>query len=139
MLNLQNKVIVRTDGGANPNPGRAGIAFTIEKNGKLKCAYCEVVEGKITNNEAEYMALLKALEFVSKNFPDSEVLVLSDSQLIVRQMNGEYKVKAKNLLKIKWNIDKLKEKMNFKIEWNGRKENKLADHLVRLVRGEIDV
>jgi len=130
---------VRTDGGSNPNPGRAGIAFTVERDGRLKCAYCEVVEGKITNNEAEYLALLKALQFVSKNFPDSEVLVLSDSQLIVRQIKGEYKVRSKNLLKIKRDIDELIGRMNFKIEWNGRQENKLADHLVRLARGEIDV
>ncbi len=130
---------MRTDGGSNPNPGRAGIAFTVERDGRLKCAYCEVVEGKITNNEAEYLALLKALQFVSKNFPDSEVLVLSDSQLIVRQIKGEYKVRSKNLLKIKRDIDELIGRMNFKIEWNGRQENKLADHLVRLARGEIDV
>ncbi|BBJ28896.1 ribonuclease H [Athalassotoga saccharophila] len=136
---MRDKVVVRTDGGSNPNPGRAGIAFTIEKDGKLKCAYCEVVEGKITNNEAEYIALFKALDFVSKNFPDSEILVLSDSQLMVRQMKGEYRVRSKNLLKIKRDVDELIEKMNFKIEWNGRNENKLADHLVRLVRGEIDV
>ena len=139
MLNLRDKIIVRTDGGSNPNPGRAGIAFTVERDGRLKCAYCEVVEGKITNNEAEYLALLKALQFVSKNFPDSEVLVLSDSQLIVRQIKGEYKVRSKNLLKIKRDIDELIGRMNFKIEWNGRQENKLADHLVRLARGEIDV
>ncbi|MGC8636614.1 MAG: ribonuclease HI family protein [Athalassotoga sp.] len=136
---MRDKIIVRTDGGSNPNPGRAGIAFTVERDGRLKCAYCEVVEGKITNNEAEYLALLKALQFVSKNFPDSEVLVLSDSQLIVRQMKGEYKVRSKNLLKIKYDIDELIGRMNFKIEWNGRQENKLADHLVRLARGEIDV
>lgn len=138
MLNVSDKITVRVDGGANPNPGNAGIAFTIEKEGKIRYLYSEFID-YATNNEAEYLALVKALEFVKENFPKAKLLVLSDSQLMVRQLNGEYKIRSKKLCKLKEKIDELLGQMDFEIKWNERKENKLADYLVRLIRGEINV
>jgi len=135
---VSDDIIVRTDGGSNPNPGPAGIAFVIEENGKLKCAHCEYI-GVATNNEAEYMAILMALEYLKDHFPGKHIRIISDSQLVINQMKGEYKVKADNLLSIKKEIDKLSKKMRLEFEWNERKENKIADRLVRFARGEMEI
>ena len=131
-------IVVRTDGGSNPNPGPSGVAFTVEEKGKLKCAHCEYIE-MATNNEAEYIAIVMALEYLKAHFPKKRVKILSDSQLVISQMKGEYKVKANNLLSIREKIDDLLKGMKVEFEWNERKENKIADRLVRFVRGEIGI
>ncbi len=135
MSNVSDDIIVRTDGGSNPNPGPTGIAFVVEENGKIRCAHCEYI-GIATNNEAEYIAILMALEYSKVHFPRKSIRILSDSQLVVSQMKGEYKVKANNLLSIREKIVELSKGMKVEFEWNERKENKIADFLVRFVRGE---
>jgi len=97
------KLKVFTDGGARGNPGVAGYGVVIEDENK------KVVfeEGKFlgikTNNEAEYMGLIGALNWIDENMPEAEVEINSDSQLIVRQMKGIYKVKADHLKKL-WQV-----------------------------------
>ncbi len=135
MSSVSDDIIVRTDGGSNPNPGPAGSAFIVEEDGKIRCAHCEYI-GIATNNEAEYMAILMALEYLKTHFSQKNIKILSDSQLVVRQMKGEYKVKAGNLLSIREKIYELSKGMKVEFEWNERKENKIADLLVRFVRGE---
>ena len=88
---------LRTDGASRGNPGPAGIGAVIEVDGTGErielCAYI----GEATNNVAEYRALLLALAEAEKLSPAS-LTVRSDSELLVRQLNGEYKVKS-SLLK----------------------------------------
>lgn len=97
------KIKVFTDGGARGNPGVAGYGVHIEDENK-KILF---EEGKFlgikTNNEAEYMGLIGALEWIDKNAADSEIEINSDSQLLVRQMKGIYKVKAVHLKKL-WGV-----------------------------------
>ncbi|PIU73609.1 ribonuclease H [Candidatus Shapirobacteria bacterium CG06_land_8_20_14_3_00_40_12] len=90
------RIKVFTDGGARGNPGRAGCGVVV-KDEKEKIIYEESkFLGVKTNNEAEYLGLITALTWIN-NQSDPEVELYSDSELLVRQMRGEYKVKATNL------------------------------------------
>ena len=89
-------VILYTDGGARGNPGPAGYGIRIEQpDGTLVDEFYESI-GVATNNVAEYRALLAALEW-AKQHGHTDVLVRSDSKLLVEQMLGRYKVKHPGL------------------------------------------
>ncbi|MGH7141469.1 MAG: ribonuclease HI family protein [Minisyncoccia bacterium] len=95
------KITMYTDGGArgNPGPAGAGAALFDEKGNVLR----EISDylGETTNNVAEYEALIRALEAVKKitgsDFSQTEIAVHMDSELVVRQIEGRYKVKAPEL------------------------------------------
>ncbi len=89
-------LVLRTDGASRGNPGHAGIGAVIEAEGSGdRLEFCAYI-GRATNNVAEYRALLLGLDEVEKLAPAS-LTVLSDSELLVRQLSGEYKVKSANL------------------------------------------
>lgn len=86
------KVIIFTDGAAEPNPGPAAIGATIkDEQGKLITTISQGI-GRATNNQAEYRAVIAALESAIK-LGASHVELRSDSELLVRQINGQYRVK----------------------------------------------
>lgn len=91
-----NKLIIHTDGGARGNPGPAGIGVVIETDeGDLVEEYQGYI-GETTNNQAEYQAVVKAFELLEKH--NTEVLdFFLDSELVVKQLKGEYKVKNQDL------------------------------------------
>ncbi|MSR31504.1 MAG: ribonuclease HI family protein [Gemmataceae bacterium] len=87
---------IHTDGASRGNPGDASFAFLVRKNGSiLKEDYGCL--GTLTNNQAEYTALVRALDFILKVYPKENVLIHSDSELMVKQVNGEYRVKSGDL------------------------------------------
>ncbi len=87
-----NKAIVHVDGGARGNPGPAAAACVISTpDGDVVAEHAELL-GRATNNVAEYRALLLGLER-AKELGVSEVEVVNDSELIAKQINGQYKVK----------------------------------------------
>jgi probable phosphoglycerate mutase len=89
-------IIAYTDGGARGNPGRAGFGVRIERaDGTLVDELHESI-GIATNNVAEYRGLIAALEW-ARAHGETEVLVRSDSLLLVQQMLGNYKVKHPGL------------------------------------------
>lgn len=90
-------VTARTDGASRGNPGPAGIGVVLEVDGDSRPIECSEYIGEATNNVAEYRALLLALSEAEKLSPSS-LTILSDSELLVRQLNGEYRVKS-DLLK----------------------------------------
>ncbi|MDE2071208.1 MAG: ribonuclease HI family protein [Patescibacteria group bacterium] len=94
------KLIVYTDGGARGNPGPAGIGVVITDEQGVVLHECNAYIGETTNNVAEYEALIRALEDLQM-FGDVlrtvPVEVRMDSELIVRQMQGAYKVKEPSL------------------------------------------
>ncbi|WKZ25348.1 MAG: ribonuclease HI family protein [bacterium] len=129
------------DGGSRGNPGPSASAFVVVDDSK-KIEYSESKYlGINTNNVAEYAAVLMAVEWLIK-LPvvneNSSVVVNLDSQLVERQLNGFYKVKNKNLVKIFNDIKTLIKKYNLKIvfQWGYREKNVLADSLVNK---ELDV
>jgi len=91
------KLKVFTDGGARGNPGIAGYGVYIEDENKKIIFEESKFLGIKTNNEAEYMGLIGALTWIDENAPETEIEINSDSQLLVRQMKGIYKVKAIHL------------------------------------------
>jgi len=94
---MSGGVTVRVDGASRGNPGHAGIGAIVEfDDGRSPVELCSYI-GKTTNNVAEYRALLLALEEASRLAPSGHLTVYSDSELLVRQLNGQYKVKAEHL------------------------------------------
>jgi ribonuclease HI len=131
------KIIVYTDGGSKGNPGPGGIGVVVynEKEQIIK-KYSHSL-GKVTNNQAEYQAVIFALKkikllFGKKKTKDIEVLIKTDSQLLARQLNGEYKIldeKIQPLFIEIWNL-----KFDFgKVEFENipREKNQEADELVK--------
>jgi len=87
--------VLRTDGGSRGNPGPAGAGFVIERDGEIICRAGRYL-GEHTNNVAEYEALIWGLENVlAAGF--AQVTVYADSELLVKQINGQYRVKNAGL------------------------------------------
>lgn len=102
MVEKFDKFIIYTDGGARGNPGPAGVGAVIynpsASSGQAMERVAEVSEyiGETTNNQAEYRAVIFALEKIRK-FKVEELNFFLDSELVVKQLNREYKVKNKDL------------------------------------------
>lgn len=93
---MQRKIIVFSDGAARGNPGPAGAGAQIKNaNGEVLAEVSEYL-GETTNNVAEYKALILALERALEYKPE-EIEINADSELMVKQLNGEYKVKNEGL------------------------------------------
>lgn len=130
------KITIYTDGGSRGNPGPSGIGvvYVNEKNQTIKeCS--EYLGDKLTNNEAEYKAVIFALKkfkalFGKEVAKKSEVEVKSDSELMVKQLNGEFKVINENIQPLFLNIWNLKtEFLKVKFKQIPREKNKDADRL----------
>ncbi|GJQ26294.1 MAG: ribonuclease H [Phycisphaerae bacterium] len=123
------RLVIYTDGGARGNPGPAGAGVSIcdeAGNPKYEAGY---FLGHTTNNVAEYTGLLRALD-VAVAAGATAVLVKSDSELMVRQLNGEYRVKSENLKDI---FDAIMKKLRAIGDWKVthvyRESNERADEL----------
>jgi len=90
------ELVIYTDGGSRGNPGSAGCGFVIEDSAGEEICSKGVYLGKCTNNVAEYQGLIKALEEIDKP-SECSVKIFCDSQLMERQINGQYKVKSPNI------------------------------------------
>ena len=98
---MKNKIIIHTDGGSRGNPGPAAVGVVIEGDLVGKKEFGEYI-GETTNNEAEYRAVIFALKKLkpllgSNKCKESSVEFLLDSELVVKQLNKEYKLKDKNI------------------------------------------
>jgi ribonuclease HI len=87
---------VYTDGASRGNPGDAAFAYVIRRDSQPVIEKAECL-GQMTNNQAEYIALIRALEHALELGPQHRVILHSDSELMVKQMNGEYRVKNEEL------------------------------------------
>jgi ribonuclease HI len=124
------KIVIYTDGGSRGNPGPAAIGVVIDGR-----EYAEYI-GRATNNEAEYRAVIFALKktkalFGKKAVKSLEAEIRSDSELLIRQLRGEYKIlepRIQQLFLEIWNL-----KIDFgKVVFTliSREKNKEADRLV---------
>lgn len=128
LLTMQLKIF--TDGGARGNPGPAAIGVVIyDKNDKILFKRGKYI-GETTNNQAEYQAIVLALE-KSASLKAAELEFFLDSELVVKQLAGEYKVRDENLakqfLKV-WNLKNKFKKVTFRHV--RREKNTVADALV---------
>jgi ribonuclease HI len=121
---------IHTDGASRGNPGAAAFAYVISRSGQpaIESAGCL---GKMTNNQAEYTALVRALEHALRLGADHHVLVKSDSELMVKQMRGEYKVKNEDLRDLYEQARRLAGQFTGRVtlEHVRRDQNKRADQL----------
>lgn len=132
---MQNdSLIIHTDGGSRGNPGVAACAFTADLNGKKLQEESEFL-GITTNNVAEYSGVILALKWILENgdkLSYENIIFFLDSELVVRQLTGVYKIKKPELqelsLIIKNNIAEINKKIFFKNV--PREQNKSADFLV---------
>lgn len=130
-----NKIIVHSDGGARGNPGPAAIGVVIEKeNGEMIEEISEAI-GDTTNNIAEYTAVLRGLQVLEVLFgakvSEMEVDWRLDSELVVKQLAGEYKVKNPGLRPLFEEIRDLRARFpKLTLKHVRREENKEADRLV---------
>jgi ribonuclease HI len=124
------KATLHTDGGSRGNPGPAAYAFVLEtEDGTVLDARGETI-GVATNNVAEYSALVAGLEAASRAGVD-ELEVVSDSELLVKQMRGEYKVKNAALRELSVEAARLAREIGT-VAYRAvrREQNELADSLV---------
>lgn len=119
-----------TDGGARGNPGPAAYGYVIEgEDGTVLAAHGEKI-GVATNNVAEYSALIAGLE-KALELGERDVTVVSDSELLVKQMNGEYRVKNEALRELSLRAAGLARQIgSVRYTHVRRHHNELADSLV---------
>lgn len=125
-----NKLFLYTDGGSRGNPGPAGIGVVILDSNKKKLKEINKYIGEATNNIAEYSAVIYGLEEASALGAD-EIVLYVDSELVAKQMNGEYRVKDDGIKPLfEKAVKVLKSFKSFEIEHIERSKNKEADKLV---------
>jgi ribonuclease HI len=126
-------LLAYTDGASRGNPGESGIGIIVKTpQGELVFSEYGYI-GRTTNNLAEYSALLALIKRAMK-LQCKQLIVHSDSELMVRQMNGEYKVKDQEILKLRHKIEALLKRCSFEVEIRHipRSENTEADKLANL-------
>lgn len=117
------RLLINVDGGSRGNPGPAGAGVTVRDEAD-RCLYeAGFFLGRMTNNQAEYHGLLKALEFVARSRA-AEVCIQADSELLVRQINGDYRVRNAKLIDLyetamaglcsigKWSVQHVRREFN---------------------------
>lgn len=133
-------ITIHSDGGARGNPGPAAAAFIIKDSSGKIIASRGVYLGKTTNNQAEYLSVVNALAWFSANFgrldpTPQTVIYYLDSELVVKQLRGGYKIKSPGLVKLASQVKNLESKIDCQINYQhvSRIKNKPADHLVNQI------
>lgn len=123
------RATVHFDGASSGNPGKAGAGAIVEIGGRQERLSKSL--GRATNNEAEYEALILGLRF-AKAQGALEVAVRGDSQLVIRQLEGRYKVRAENLRPLYQQARALLDGFDeVDLAWLAREGNEAADDAAR--------
>ncbi len=127
-----NRVVIHADGAAKPNPGPAAIGATIkDEQGRVMASISQSI-GRATNNQAEYRAIIAALE-KAIGLGAKQVDIKLDSQLVVRQISGRYRVKSAALKPLYQQVKHLQGLVEgFTITHIPRQQNREADNLAYL-------
>ena len=130
-------IVVHTDGASRGNPGPAAIAYVIEGLAADPIEFAQTI-GQTSNNQAEYRAMVAAIEKISLDLNEpAAVNCFADSELMVKQLNGEYRVKDALLKPHYQRITGLVDQLNRRhcpVEFTAirREQNKRADELANL-------
>jgi len=125
-------IYTNSDGGCRGNPGPGAIGVIIRRDDDVIMKYAQKIGNYLTNNICEYEALIKALE-LAKKVTDKEITCILDSELVVKQLLGEYKVKNPKLLELFLKVHKLIdgfEKVSFKHASRWDENQQLADKIL---------
>ena len=130
MNSKTTQIIVYTDGASRGNPGPAAAGFVLNDSDGAQLQAKAFFMGQATNNVAEYTAVIKALE-VAKQLDAEQILLFSDSELLVRQVNGRYRVKSQLLKPLfQQTIALLGEFKQWQVKHINREKNRQADSVV---------
>lgn len=137
---MKETITIQFDGGSRGNPGPAGIGIVLRAEDGTPLVTLGKYIGRATNNVAEYRALItglqKAMELGAK-----KIIIRGDSELIIRQMNGTYRVKNADMKQLWDEAQRLYRQFDeARIEHNYREKNELADRLANLAmdrKGEV--
>lgn len=130
---MSNRISVYFDGASRGNPGQAGAGAVVkDKDGEILGKVSSYL-GKKTNNQAEYLAVMLALDFINDN-PDiksNDIILIGDSQLVIKQLIGEYKIKNEGLKDLYWQIREKVLTLGLNIDYKHipREKNQLADEM----------
>jgi ribonuclease HI len=137
---MDDVLTLNFDGGSRGNPGPAGIGVVVSASDGTPLVTLGRFLGPATNNVAEYTALIVAMEEAHK-LGAKKIIIRGDSELIIKQMRGEYRVKNPDLKKLYDRAQTLLRKFaHAKLEHNLRDKNELADKLANLAmnrKGEV--
>jgi ribonuclease HI len=125
-----NDLIAFVDGGSHGNPGPSGIGVIVENSAGETIRIAKWI-GERDNNVAEYLALLEALQH-AQSVSARSLRVFSDSEIVVRQMTGEYTCRSPRLYLLNWICRKLARGLEFSIAHIGRELNQEANQLANL-------
>jgi ribonuclease HI len=133
MSKVQSKATFYIDGASRGNPGKAAIGVVITNPNGTKDTFSQALDGKQTNNEAEFRALQQALVIAAES-GWSEVQIYTDSKLVANAVTGKWRLKSSSLIKIVKEISLIIHKMpeaKIHVDWVPRGENgiKEADKL----------
>ncbi len=125
---------VYIDGGSRGNPGNAAIGFVVYRDGSEIYRLGKKI-GVTTNNRAEYTALIEALKYLLRTADNNEkITIISDSELIVNQINGKYKVKSRSIAPLyKEAIGLLKNFKNIELIHVKRENNRVSDWILNRI------
>lgn len=126
------EVVIHTDGGSRGNPGPSAVGVVIESE-STSLANFGLYLGVGTNNNAEYRAVIAALEWLREHSDDiTKASFFLDSQLVVSQLNGIFAVKHPDMIVLKRKADTLRRELHFPITfvYVPRAQNSQADSLV---------
>ncbi len=131
-MRQEDRLIIFCDGGAynNPGPAAVGVVFYNQEGKKLLQASKFI--GNTTNNQAEYQAVILALQIAKIKFAVKQIHFFLDSKLVVEQLNGNYKIKNKGLKPLYFEVKKMQ--LNFPLvlyDYVPREKNRVADKLVK--------
>lgn len=125
---MSAEATLNIDGGSRGNPGPASYAVVLSRSGRTVIEEADTI-GTATNNVAEYTALVRGLELAAEQGVQ-DLAVLSDSELLVKQMNGEYRVKSAELQDLYRQAGELRQRFRVvKLSHVRREQNKRADFL----------
>ncbi|MCG6144592.1 ribonuclease HI family protein [Leptospira bandrabouensis] len=133
-MSSKDTTFIYCDGSSRGNPGPAAIGVSFQNNDGIEFFFLSEKIGNATNNVAEWQALFRGMEeAIKQNL--QKIKFRLDSELVVKQMKGEYKVKNKDLLVFKNKCDSLKSSFqNFEIQYIPREQNTRADQLANLAQ-----
>ncbi len=139
MISQAEKLTINTDGGARGNPGPAACAFVVRDKGQVVHKKGFFL-GETTNNVAEYKGVIEAYKWILENRQNLDEIVFKiDLELVVKQLNGVYRVKDKNLVLLWKKIKEMEARAKAKVFYIyiPRNQNKDADSLLNFVLNRV--
>ncbi len=130
-------IYTNSDGGSRGNPGPGAIGILIRDEGKILTKFSEFIGDMVTNNEAEYTALIKVLKMASE-ITEGEITCVMDSELVVRQVQGKYKVKHPAMMELYFIVKKLEERFKNVNYLHAPREDKFQTIVDELLNEELD-